>query len=189
MGDWMTGVTSLKVEENSLFAVDGTVKARGLGTTRQIEADTIIFAIGDTVDRDFCVPIYNDAYVSVPQPRFPVGGVSYEAYDPDTQKPLERIFLGGWARQASTGLVGVARRDGENAAEAMLQFLHSQPPMPDLDNVVEKFEQRLMETHQRVIDKSHLAKLGAAEKAEAKKRNLEDFKFADNEAMFTAMGF
>jgi ferredoxin--NADP+ reductase len=105
LGDWMTGVTGLKVEENTLFAVDGTVKARGLGTTRTIEADTVVFAIGDTVDRDFCVPTYNDAYVVVPQPRFPVNGISFEAYDPDAQKPLERVFLGGWARQASTGLV------------------------------------------------------------------------------------
>jgi len=189
LGDWMTGVTGLKIEENTLFSVDGTVKARGLGTTRTIEADTVVFAIGDTVDRDFCVPTYNDAYVVVPQPRFPVDGISFEAYDPDAQKPLERVFLGGWARQASTGLVGVARRDGENAAEAMLQYVHTQPPMPDLDNVVGKFEQRLMETHERVVDKGHLEKLEAAEQAEAQKLGREDFKFATNDEMLTAMGF
>jgi ferredoxin--NADP+ reductase len=189
LGDWMTGVTGLKIEENTLFSVDGTVKARGLGTTRTIEADTVVFAIGDTVDRDFCVPTYNDAYVVVPQPRFPVGGISFEAYDPDAQKPLDRVFLGGWARQASTGLVGVARRDGENAAEAMLQYLHTQSPMPDLDNVVGKFEQRLIETHERVVDKGHLEKLEAAEQAEAQKLGREDFKFATNDEMLTAMGF
>jgi ferredoxin/flavodoxin---NADP+ reductase len=188
MGDWMTGVTGLKVEENSLVSADGTVKARGLGTTRQIEADTIIFAIGDTVDRDFCIPTYNDAYVASPQPCFPVGGVSYEAFDPDGQKPMQRVFLGGWARLASTGLVGVARRDGENAAQAMLHFLQTQPPMPDLDNVIDKFEARLQETHQRVVDKRHLEKLEAAEKAEAQKADRADFKFANNDEMFTAMG-
>ncbi len=188
-GDWMSGVTGLKIEENTLLAVDGAVKARGLGTTRQIEGDTVIFAIGDTVDHDFCIPTFNDAYMALPQPHFPVGGVSYEAYDPDTQKPLARVFLGGWARQASTGLVGVARRDGENAAEAVLQYLNTQPPMPDLENVVDKFEQRLMETHQRVVDKSHLAKLETAEQDEAAKLGVDDFKFATNDEMFTAMGF
>jgi ferredoxin--NADP+ reductase len=189
MGDWMNGVTGLKVEENTLVAVDGTVKARGTGNTRQIEADTIIFAIGDTVDKDFCVPIFNDAYVTVKEPRFPVDNLSYEAFNPDSNQPLERVFLAGWARQASTGLVGYARKDGENAAKAVLAYLQTQSPMRDLDNVVEKFEQRLQETHQRIVDKAHLVKLGEVEQAEAQKRGVEEFKFPTNEEMFTAMGF
>jgi len=189
LGDWMNGVNSLKIEENTLVGMDGNVKARGTGNSRQIEADTIIFAIGDTVDRDFCVPIFNDAYMSVPQPRFPVESISYEAYNPDTNQPIERVFLAGWARQASTGLVGVARRDGERAAESVLQYLEAQGPMRDVDNVVEKFEQRLVETHERVVDKAHLAKLVVAESAEAQTRGLEDFKFATNDDMFTAMGY
>ena len=75
---------------------------------------------------------------------------------PSTRIPTDpsNAFLAGWARQASTGLVGVARRDGERAAEAVLQFLSSQGPMRDLDNVVEKFERRLVETHERVVDKA-----------------------------------
>ena len=153
------------------------------------EADTIIFAIGDTVDKDFCVPVFNDSYLSAPQPRFPVDGVSYEAFNPDTNQPIPGVFLAGWARLASTGLVGVARRDGERAADAVVQYLQSQGPMRDLDNVVEKFEQRLVETHERVVDKVHLAKLESAEAAEAQKRGLEDFKFATNDEMFTAMGY
>ena len=189
LGDWMNGVNALKVEENTLVGTDGNVKARGTGNTRQIDADTIIFAIGDTVDRDFCVPIFNDAYMSAPQPRFPIEGVSFEAFNPDINQPIDRVFLAGWARQASTGLVGVARRDGERAAEAVLQFLRSQGPMRDLDNVVEKVEQRVVETHERIVDKPHLIKLKCAEIDEAHKRGLEDFKFATNDEMFTAMGY
>jgi ferredoxin/flavodoxin---NADP+ reductase len=189
LGDWMNGVNALKVEENTLVGVDGNVKARGTGNTRQIEADTIIFAIGDTVDKDFCVPIFNDAYVAAPQPHFPVEGVSFEAFNPDTNQPIDRVFLAGWARLASAGLVGVARRDGERAAQAILEFLQSQGPMRDLDNVVEKFEQRLVETHERVVDKVHLAKLVVAEAAQAQKLGLEDFKFPTNDEMFTAMGY
>ena len=189
MGDWISGVSGLKVEENSLLAVDGAVKARGTGNTHQIEADTIIFAIGDTVDRDFCVPVFNDSYVTVKEPRFPVEGVSYEALNPDTNQPMERVFLAGWARLASTGLVGYARRDGEKATEAVLAYLHTQPPMPDLENVVEKFESRLAETHEQLVDKPHLAKLEAVETNEAQKRGVEDFKFSTNEEMFTAMGY
>jgi ferredoxin--NADP+ reductase len=189
LGDWMNGVSGLKVEENTLAAVDGSVKARGTGNTRQIDADTVIFAIGDTVDKDFCIPIYNDTYLSAPQARFPVSGISYEAYDPDAQRNLERVFLAGWARQASTGLVGVARRDGENGAEAVLQYLRAQPPMRDVENVLEKFETRLGETHQRVVNKSRLEKLEQAELDQAQKRGVPEFKFGSNDEMFTAMGF
>ncbi|HTX90513.1 MAG TPA: FAD-dependent oxidoreductase [Anaerolineales bacterium] len=189
LGDWMNGVTALKVEDNTLLAVDGNVKARGTGNSRQIEADTIIFAIGDTVDKDFCIPILNDAYMAVPQPHFPVDGISYEAANPDNNQPIERVFLAGWARQASTGLVGVARRDGEHAAQAVLAYLQTQPPMRDLENVIEKFEQRLEETHQRLVDKAHLAKLEEAEVAEARKLGTEEYKFATNDEMFTAMGY
>ncbi len=189
MGDWMSGVSGLKVEENSLLAVDGTVKARGTGITRTIDADTVIFAIGDTVDKDFCVPIYNDAYMTVKDASFPVDNLSFEAFNPDTNQPIERVFLAGWARQASTGLVGYARRDGENAAEAILSFMQTQAPMRDLENVVDKFSQRLEQTHQRIVDKIHLEKLEQAEQAEAQKRGLEEFKFPTNEEMFTAMGY
>jgi ferredoxin--NADP+ reductase len=188
-GDWINGVTGLKVEENTLVAVDGNIKARGTGITHQIEADTIIFAIGDTVDKDFCVPIYNDSYVTVKEPRFLVDNLSYEAFNPDTNSPMERVFLAGWARQASTGLVGYARKDGENAADAMLAYLHTQMPMRDLENVLEKFEQRLGETHERLVDKPHLAKLEEIEKNEAQKRGVEEYKFPTNDEMFTAMGF
>lgn len=188
LGDWLNGVSALKVEENTLVAVDGNVKARGTGNTRQIEADTIIFAIGDTVDRDFCVPIFNDAYVSAQQPRFPIEGVSFEAFNPDTNQPIERVFLAGWARQASTGLVGVARRDGERAAEAILAYLRTQP-LRDPDDMVGKFEQRLTETHERVVDKVQLAKLEVAETLEAQKLGLEEFKFATNDEMITVMGY
>lgn len=189
MGDWMNGVTGLKVEENMLVPADGNTKARGTGNTHQIEADTIIFAIGDTVDKDFCVPVYNDTYMTVKEPRFPVDGLSYEAFNPDTNQTLERVFLAGWARQASTGLVGYARRDGEKASEAVMAYLHTQPPMRDLDNVVDKFKERLAETHQRLVDKAHLAKLEAAEMAEAQKRGVQEFKYSTNDAMFTAMGY
>ena len=188
LGDWMNGIQGLKVEDNTLVAVDGITKPRGTGKTRQIDADTVIFAIGDTVDRHFCVPSFNNAYVTVEKPQFPVEGVSFEAFNPDTNRPMERIFLAGWARQASTGLVGVARRDGERAATALLQFLQNQPPMQDVQVVVEKFEKRLAETQQQVVNKTLLEKLEKSEAEQAQKRGLDDFKYVTNDEMFTAMG-
>lgn len=189
MGDWMNGVSALEVEDNILVDVDGITKPRGTGETREIKTDTVIFAIGDTVDKDFCMPVSWDSYMSASEPRFPVEGVSYEAFDPDNNKIMERIFLAGWARQASTGLVGVAHRDGERAADAILQYLETQGPMRELEKIVEKFEQRLVETHERIVDKAHLDKLIAIETTKAQELDMEEFKFATNEEMFNAMGF
>ncbi len=188
LGNWTTGVSALKVEDNYLVTVDGSVKSKGLGTTRQIEANTIIFAIGDTVDKDFCMPIYGDAYVVVNEPHFPVDGTSYEAFDLDANRPMEKVFLAGWARKASTGLVGVARKDGENAAQAVLQYLHTQPPMLDIENVYLKFAEWLHDIHPLVVTKKWLARLEAVEQAEAQVRHLENFKFATNDEMLRAMG-
>jgi ferredoxin--NADP+ reductase len=188
LGAWTTGASALKIEDNHLALVDGNVKAQGSGVTRQIEADTVIFAIGDTVDKDFCMPITGDAYVVVPQPRFPVDGISYEAFDVDASVPMEKVFLAGWARQASTGLVGVARRDGENAARAVMQYLQTQPPMPDNENIAFKFADFLRDLHPLAVTKRWLARLEAAEQAEAHIQHVENFKFATNDEMLRAMG-
>lgn len=188
MGDWMSGVTGLKVEENSLAAVDGNVKARGTGNTHIIEGDTIVFAIGDTVDKDFCIPTFNDAYMTASQPRFPVDGISFEAFNPDTNQVIERVFLAGWSRQASTGLVGYARRDGEMAASAMLQYLATQPVLPDVEGMAQKIGRRIEEIHARVIDKHLLERLEQAESREAQRLGQEDFKYASNEEMLGSIG-
>ena len=71
----------------------------------------------------------------------------------------------------------------------MLAYLQTKAPMRDLENVIDKFEQRLEETHERVVDKAHLAKLELFEQAEAQKLGVAEYKLATNDEMFTAMGF
>jgi hypothetical protein len=71
----------------------------------------------------------------------------------------------------------------------VLQYLQSQAPMRDLEMVLEKFERRLVETHEHLVTKDDLARLETVEKAEAVRLGVEDFKFGSNEKMFAAMGF
>jgi hypothetical protein len=71
----------------------------------------------------------------------------------------------------------------------VLQYLQSQAPMRDLEMVLEKFERRLVETHEHLVTKDDLARLEAVEKAEAVRLGVEDFKFDSNGKMFAAMGF
>lgn len=187
LGDWTQGVSALKVEDNTLIAADGYIKARGLGTTRQIEADTVIFAIGDTVDKEFSLPTFGDAYSINEHPTFPVDGISFEAYDIDAAAPIKGVFLAGWARKASTGLVGVARKDGENAAQAVLQYLETLPPLPDADKPFRTFNDWVMANLHQVVTKKDLIKLIEAEQKEIVVRGVDDYKYATNEDMLQVM--
>lgn len=181
-------VVGLEVEENTLIPDINEPRAKGLGIYRRLDVDTVIFCIGDTVDNNFCLSTRNNEYVKISTPRFPVNGISYEAFDPERGQPFENIFLAGWARQASTGLVGVARHDGENGAEAILKYLRSIPPIPDLAAVLSEFEHEFERFNRLAVCKEDLERLQAAELAEAQRIGVEDFKFATNEEMLAAMG-
>jgi ferredoxin--NADP+ reductase len=181
-------VTGLEVENNTLTCDGSEARPRGLGTFRSLEVDTVVFCIGDTVDKNFCLPTRNNEYVKIPAPRFPVDETSYEALDPERNRPFENIFLAGWARQASTGLVGVARHDGENGAEAVLGYLHTLPPLADAEGLLREFEQEFERFNPLAVRKEHLQPLEATELAEAQRRGVEDYKFATSEEMLTAIG-
>ncbi|MGE5073257.1 MAG: FAD-dependent oxidoreductase [Anaerolineae bacterium] len=178
-------LTGLEVEDNILVEKNGELKARGTGHKRVIPVDTVIFAIGDRVDETFGLPVASNEFVKNPTPRFPVENLSYEAFDPATNAPLQDIFVGGWSRQASEGLVGVARKDGTNAAKAVQQYLQTLPTVePSLDELA----RRIRALGKPVITKDELRKLEAIEAAEAQKRGAEEFKFASNDEMLQALG-
>jgi len=180
-------VRGLEVEDTELIPKNGDTKANRLGTKRVLPVDTVVFCIGDKVDDEFGLPVRWNEFVKSPDPRFPVQDNSYEAYDPELDKPIERVFVAGWSREASSGLVGVARKDGENGAKAVLQYLAGQPPKADLAKDLEEFRQRLAKLDKHVVTKSEWEQLEAQEEAEAVRLGLDEFKFASNEEMLAAI--
>lgn len=183
-------VSGLEVEDTKLVAANGDTKAKGLGTRRVIPADTVIFCIGDRVDETFGLPTEWNEYVKNPAPRYPMEGNSYEAFDPAAGAPIADVFVAGWARKASDGLVGVARKDGTLGAQAVLAYLTTQPAQDtvELAGQVAAVEARLGQLGKRVVVHEDLAVLTAAEQAEAQRLGLEDFKFASNEDMLALIG-
>ena len=171
-------LTKLEVENNILVERDGTISAKGTGVKRTLDVDTVIFAIGDKVDDAFGLPTKWNEFVKNTEPRFPVEGISYES-------SVDGIFVGGWSRKASEGLVGYARRDGTNAGKAVFQYLQTKPSgYTEVDLVAEKM--KLL--HKPVIAKDDIKRLEEVEDEEAKKRGVEEYKFASNEEMLQAMG-
>lgn len=190
IGDKSGRVTGIEVEDNTLeLRESGVTKAVSLGTTRVIPCDTVIFCIGDQVDPGFGLPLdeWNN-YAVNPQPNYPIDGTSFEAYDPGTGESLDGIFLAGWARKASLGLVGKARRDGEYGAKVLLQYLEKVQPGDEPMDVIEALGKKLGKLDKPVVSKSDWKKLIKVEQQIAEERGLEEFKYGSNAEMLEVMG-
>lgn len=181
-------VNGLEVENTTLVCAEGEVQAQRLGTNRILDVDTVIFCIGDKVDESFGLPVRKNAFVKHPNPVYPMDGLSFEAYDPDLNRPIDRVFVAGWSREASSGLVGVARKDGENGARAVLEFLQTAPRLVDPVSLLDELTAKLKKLNKPIIQKSDLLKLTEAEAIEAAKLGLPAFKFGTNYEMLAAMG-
>ena len=178
IGDENGYLKQVELEDNILVEVNGDTKAKGTGNKRLLNVETVVFAIGDKVDDSFGLPVEWNEFVKNQSPRFSIDGISYEL-------PLEDVFVGGWSRQASTGLVGYARKDGTNASKAVWQYLQTkQPGEPNLKAVAEK----LKSLNKPIITKDEVKKLEAVELVEAQKRGMEEFKFDTNDEMLQAIG-
>lgn len=178
IGDESGRVKQVELEDNILVEAKGDTKARGTGNKRLLDVETVIFAIGDKVDDTFGLPVEWNEFVKSQNPHFPIEGISYES-------PFEDVFVGGWSRQASSGLVGYARKDGINAAKAVWQYLQTKQPA---EANVEAITERLKKLGKPVVVKEDIKKLEAIELAEAQKQGLEAFKFSTNDEMLHAMG-
>jgi ferredoxin--NADP+ reductase len=182
------GVGGLEVEDTTLVARNGDTKVKGLGTRRVLDVDTVVFAIGDRVDERFGLPVQGNEFVKNPNPRWPVDGHSYEAYDSQNDRPLEGVFVAGWSREASSGLVGAARKDGTNGANAVLQYLETAPPLnPGAHKALDALADRLGRLPRPPFDKAAWQMLEKVEQAEASRRGLVEFKFDSDEEMLQAV--
>ena len=179
-------VAAVELEDNTLIAQDGTVKARGLDHCHIMGVETVIFAIGDRVDDTFGLPVSGNEFIKNPRPRFPVEGLSYEVFDPRCNDCIKDIFVAGWSRQASTGLVGIARRDGTNGAKALLQYLQTLPPKVALP--LETVKQHLASIAKPLITQVDLARLSECEAQQAQTRGVPEYKFDSNAEMLKVMG-
>jgi ferredoxin--NADP+ reductase len=188
IGNELGQVIGLEVENTKLVPKGNDTKAVGLGVRRVLDVDTVVFCIGDKVDESFGLPVQWNEFVKSPNPCYPIDGVSFEAYNPQENRPLEGIFVAGWSREASSGLVGVARKDGENGARAMLQYLKTLPANVDETKVIERLEEKLAQSGKRLIWKEDVARLEAAEQAKAQELSLDEYKLDTNEDMLSVIG-
>ncbi|UCH58947.1 MAG: FAD-dependent oxidoreductase [Anaerolineales bacterium] len=188
LGDELGQVCGLEIEETTLIPRNGDTKAKGTGVKRVMDVDTVIFCIGDRVDEEFGLPVQWNEFVKSQDPQYPMDGLSYEAYNPEQGAPIRGVFVAGWSREASSGLVGVARKDGERGAKAVFQYLQSLPPTDSPEQKVLSFREKLHTLGKPIISKENITQLEAAERAEAEKKGLEEFKYGSNKEMLAILG-
>lgn len=183
-------IRALRVESNALVREGETIRDRGTGKMEEISLDTLVFAIGDLVDAELGLPYEKGRFLSNPHadPAHPEFG-PYQAFDPKAGKTLPGRFLIGWARKASEGLVGKTRQDGEKGTDAVIEHLRSLPA-PAAGKAAaqqEALARLLARPGNRPVPYKEIQALEKIEESEAKKRGLEEFKFATNEEMLRAI--
>ena len=179
-------VAALEAEENEMILQEGKTVAKGTGKTRRIEVDCVIYAIGDQVDAALGLPFSRGAFVTNPEklPGEP-NPAAYQPYDPETKKALEGIFVAGWSRNASVGLVGVAKQDAERGMKVVNDYLATKPGLSagDMEAKIESLMHKLKQNGVKLVTKPDVELLEGAEQEQARARKTWDFKFTSDEKM------
>lgn len=179
-------IARLTIADNLLVNRDGNISAKPTGTTSELDVDTLIFAIGDMHDSTLGLPFGPQGYVTNPDPGVP--RAAYEVFDPSCGKIQTGVFVTGWARKPSEGLVGIARHDGEVGAAHVLEYLQG-VPAADCACAASAVEiaKSLQEKGIQAVPKSDLEWLTKAEERECRARGNPYFRFGDDAAMLAAI--
>jgi ferredoxin--NADP+ reductase len=164
--------------------------AVGLKTYYSIPCDSVVFAVGDRVDEAVGLPYKNGLFVTNPRrTQNDPDESAFQAYDEAAGAVLPGVFLCGWARKASDGLVGVAKRDGEWCGEVVSRYLADKAPLAadEIADKLQRLKTLLTSRQPDVVQVSDLAALSEMEHLEGQRREIEEFKFPTNEEMLAAI--
>jgi ferredoxin--NADP+ reductase len=175
-------VVGLEVEETRLERKGDRVAAVGTGQTTVIPCDTVVFAVGDRVDEHAGLPYRDGLYLTVPGDN---PAAAYQVLDPATGTAQPGVFVVGWARRASDGVVGRARLDAETGIKHVAAYLAGRPKRPraDAERAIESLRGTLADRGAIVVDYAAVQRLEAAERARAAAERAEEFKFATDREM------
>lgn len=180
-------VRALELEETKLEPKGQDFSAVGLKQYYEFPCDSVVFAVGDRVDETLGLPYKNGIFVTCPKSTGnEPDDALFQAYDEASGTILEGVFLTGWARKASEGLVGIAKRDGEWCAEVLIRYLESQAMLePDgIRGTIRRLRSILDERRVRLIETENLRALEAAEKeCRVTGGCIGEFKFSTNQEM------
>jgi ferredoxin--NADP+ reductase len=178
-------VRGLEMEDNRLDPKGEDTVAVGLKQYYEFPCDSVVFAVGDKVDETVGLPYKSGMFVTNPNKSGnDPDDALFQAYDEKAGKVIEGVFLAGWARKASEGLVGVAKRDGDWCAEVVERYLASKNSSAQVTDLLNRLHTVLKDRKSHPVDVKGLRALEAAEKAHQGISDcIGEFKYASNREM------
>ena len=180
-------VRGLEMEDNKLDPKGEDTVAVGLKQYYEFPCDSVVFAVGDKVDETVGLPYKSGLFVTNPNKTGnDPDDALFQAYDETAGKIMDGVFLAGWARKASEGLVGIAKRDGDWCAEVVSKYLSTKTSdsQSDIKVVLGELAATLTAHKSHPVDLAGLRTLEASEKSHwSEKECIGEFKFTSNQEM------
>jgi len=180
-------VRGLEMEDNKLDPKGEDTVAVGLKQYYEFPCDAVIFAVGDKVDETVGLPYKSGMFVTNPNKTGnDPDDAFFQAYDETTGKIVDGVFLAGWARKASEGLVGIAKRDGDWCAEVVNRYLATKTSgsHSGAKVVLDKLASILKAHKSHPVDLRGLRVLESREKSHQGATDcIGEFKYASNQDM------
>jgi ferredoxin/flavodoxin---NADP+ reductase len=183
-------VAGLEMEDTKLEPKGQDTAAVSLKTYYSVPCDSVIFAVGDRVDDSVGLPYKNGIFITNPNKTSNDPDDSlFQAFDEAAGEVIEGVFLCGWARKASEGLVGVAKRDGEWCCEVVSRYLENRAPLDEaeINTKIERLKTLVVGRQPDVVRTAELMALGEMERLEGQRRDIEEFKFPTNDEMLAVI--
>jgi len=177
-------IERVRALENILVRQGEDTKARATDKECVLPFDTLIFAIGDVADPGVGLPYGKNEYLTNPDPSDP-DRAAYEVLDPATGNGAEGLYVVGWSRKASEGLVGKARFDAEHGCDHVLKYLEhvAQKNTPSAAEILGQLRSR----NDSVVTKQGVDRLLQVEARKAETLGLPEFKYSTDLEMLTAI--
>ena len=179
-------VRGLEMEDNKLDPKGEDTVAVGLKQYYEFPCDSVVFAVGDKVDETVGLPYKSGLFVTNPNKTGnDPDDALFQAYDETAGKVVDGVFLAGWARKASEGLVGIAKRDGDWCAEVVTKYLSTKTPgnHSGIKIVLDKLASMLTAHKSHPVDLAGLRILESNEKTHWGEDCIGEFKFTNNQEM------
>jgi len=179
-------VRGLEMEDNKLDPKGEDTVAVGLKQYYEFPCDSVVFAVGDKVDETIGLPYKSGMFITSPNKTGnDPDDALFQAYDETTQTVIDGVFLAGWARKASEGLVGIAKRDGDWCAEVVGHYLSTKPSESHSDAkiVLDKLAAVLTAHKSHPVGLEGLRLLESQEKSHWGEDCIGEFKYTSTQEM------
>ncbi len=177
-------IARLRIMNNILVRDGENTRPKASGEEARLDFDTLVFAIGDVADPSIGLPYAKSCFVTNNDASDPERA-GYEVYDPSAGKVLKGVYVVGWARKASEGLVGKARFDAEHGCDHVLKYLESaeKKVSPTSAEILKS----LRKMNPAVVTAEDITHLLQAEAQKAKAMGVPEYRYATNDEMLHAM--